>query len=102
MGVLKRRYRLVTFRLSGDEYDVLVKSCLKGESRSVAEFARSAVLQTAHAVLTPADDLSVDLTKLTDVLLNLDAALTDTRHRIRNVLGEAHSEPHSRSERSVN
>jgi hypothetical protein len=41
MPVLKRRSRIVSFRLSDKEYETMMESCLSRGSRSLSEFARS-------------------------------------------------------------
>ncbi len=87
MVVLKRRSRLVTFRVSAEEYETLTRSCLECGARSIAEFARSAVLQTAQVLHAPTGDLSGDLTKLSRGLRDLDLVLVDMRKRIHGILG---------------
>jgi len=42
MPVLKRRSRIVSFRLSQEEYDALKDTCLAEGARSISDFARSA------------------------------------------------------------
>jgi hypothetical protein len=49
MAILKRRTRLVSFRLSEDEYKILEGHCESVGARSISEFARSA-LQRCVAV----------------------------------------------------
>jgi hypothetical protein len=91
MVVLSRRSRLVTFRVSTDEYDTLRKSCLECGARSVAEFSRSAVLQTVEKLHIPGASLSGDLATLSEDLRELDLILADMRKRIRGVLGPSRS-----------
>jgi len=91
MVVLSRRSRLVTFRVSTNEYDNLRKSCLECGARSVAEFSRSAVLQTVKRLHVPDASLSGDLATLSKDLRELDLILADMRKRIRGVLGPAQS-----------
>src|SRR5690349_18493059 len=43
MSILKRRSRMVSFRLSEDEYSDLKHLCLNGAARSVSELARDAL-----------------------------------------------------------
>ena len=38
MVILKRRSRIVTFRVSAEEHDVLMESCVSSGARSIAEF----------------------------------------------------------------
>ena len=87
MLVLKRRSRLVTFRVSAEEHDALMRSCVSSGARSIADFARASVLHTAQKVDSPTATLSGDLSTLTKSLGDLDASLTEIRKRIRGVLG---------------
>lgn len=87
MLVLKRRSRLVTFRVSAEEHDVLMRSCVSSGARSIADFARASVLHTAQRVDSPTATLSGDLSTLTKSLGDLDASLSEIRKRIRGVLG---------------
>ena len=87
MVVLKQRSRLVTFRVSPDEYSSLMKSCVESGARSIADFARAAVMQRARVLEAQAGTLHGDLTTLGNALGELDATLILTRKRIRDVLG---------------
>ena len=42
MPVLKRRSRIVSFRLSDEEYAAMMESCISQGSRSLSDYARSA------------------------------------------------------------
>jgi hypothetical protein len=90
MVVLRRRYRLVTFRVHSEEYELLTKACMDSGARSISEFSRTAVLQkveqTEHA---RPGTLAGDLATLSDRLAELDAALEETRKKIRSVLGSS-------------
>src|SRR5712692_7030163 len=46
MSVLKRRTRMVNFRLSDDEYESLRSFCTTEGVRSISDFARSAVCRS--------------------------------------------------------
>jgi hypothetical protein len=87
MVILKQRSRLVTFRVSPDEYNKLMKSCVDSGARSIADFARDAVLQRTHVLEAQSGTLHGDLTTLGNALGELDATLILTRRRIRDVLG---------------
>ncbi len=87
MLVLKRRSRLVTFRVSAEEHDALMRSCVSSGARSIADFARASVLHTAQRTDSPTATLSGDLSTLTKSLGDLDASLSEIRKRIRGVLG---------------
>jgi hypothetical protein len=45
MGVLKRRTRLISFRVSDDEYRALVEMTNLQNARSISDFSRTAVCQ---------------------------------------------------------
>ena len=87
MLVMKRRSRLVTFRVSAEEHDALMRSCVASGARSIADFARASVLHTAQRMDSPTATLSGDLTTLSKSLGELDASLSEIRKRIRGVLG---------------
>src|SRR5436309_5887294 len=48
MPVLKRRSRIVSFRLSQEEYDALKDTCVAEGARSISDFARSAACRLAR------------------------------------------------------
>jgi hypothetical protein len=63
MSVKNPRIRLVNFRLSEQEYEWIKRSCQESGSRSISEFARTAVLRTirtdtANPHLARLDDLA--------------------------------------------
>ena len=87
MVVLKRRSRLVTFRVSAEEYDALTTSCVECGARSIADFARAAALQKIQMLHLPSGNLGGDLASLSKGLRNLDLVLAETRKRIHGVLG---------------
>ena len=86
---VKQRSRLVTFRVSVEEYEELSKWCRVVGARSISEFARAGVRQSVQALRAPSGTLTGDLGKLVRALSELDAALGDTQKRIRGVLGSA-------------
>lgn len=92
MTVLKRRSRLVTFRVSAEEYEDLARWSMISRSRSISEFARAAVRQNVQSLSVPTGTLSGDLATLCRSLSELDAALCELSGRIRAVLGRAGSE----------
>src|SRR5689334_7880962 len=87
MAILKRRSRLVTFRVSADELEAIQQCCMVSGARSVAEFARVAALQKAHMMNDEPGTLSGDLSRLSKQLRGIDASLAELRLRIRGVLG---------------
>jgi hypothetical protein len=92
MVVLKRRYRLVTFRVHSGEYELMEQACMNSGARSISEFARTAVLQRIQqAENARPGTLSGDLATLSDRLTELDTSLEEMRKRIRSVLGSSSS-----------
>jgi hypothetical protein len=87
MVVLKPRSRLVTFRVSSEEYEDAAKACMRTGARSISEFARIAFLQRTQTLNAPAGGLSGDLMTLSRTLVDLDASLSEVRKRIRGILG---------------
>jgi hypothetical protein len=49
MSVFKRRTKLVSFRVSDEEYEKLQGACVAEGARSISEFARSALQRTVWA-----------------------------------------------------
>ena len=82
-----RRSRLVTFRVSDDEYEDLSRSCIIHGARSLSDFARASVLQNVQASRAPATTLRGDLVSISRKLADLDALLTDVHKNIRRMLG---------------
>ena len=97
MTVLQKRSQLVAFRVSAEEYGTLLKSCVESGARSVADFARAAVLQRAQVIDSQAGTLHGDLTTVARTLAELDTTLDLVRKRIRDVLGPARDLPHEPS-----
>ena len=87
MPVQKRKSRIVTFRISGEEYDALEQACAACGARSVSEFARAALFERVQAVSAPHLNLSGDLRTLGRVLDDVDAALREASRRIQRLLG---------------
>ncbi|SRR5260370_41466008 len=90
MSVLKRRYRLVTFRVHPEEYELLTKACMDSGARSISEFSRAAVLRKVQQTeQARPGTLTGDLATLSDRLAELDSALEEIRKKIRIVLGSS-------------
>jgi hypothetical protein len=53
MGVLKRRTRLISFRLSDEEYQALVEMTNLQNARSISDFSRTALCQALKGNLNP-------------------------------------------------
>ena len=73
MAINQPRTRLVNFRLSAEEYDRLKDACGTNHSRSVSEFARSAVLSKFLPAPPPAfeDSLTAVNSKVNELENNL-------------------------------
>ena len=87
---MRQSSRLVTFRVSVEEYDEMAKWAKVVGARSVSDFARAAVRHNVQTLRVPSGTLTGDLSKLVRALSELDAALGDTQKRIRGVLGSGH------------
>ena len=86
MGVFKSRNRIVTFRLSNEEYDRLQKACQDEEARSVSEFARSAVLRRVGTLPSGPQVPGHDIETLGEKLDELNGVLRGMKAVIRKVL----------------
>lgn len=60
MVVLRRRSRLATLLVSTEEYGALMTVCIDCRARSIAGFARMAVLQKLQSVGIPTGVLNAD------------------------------------------
>jgi len=63
MSVFKRRTRIVSFRLSEEEYEVLKKTCLAHGAHSVSDYARSStcrVIDTNHGSHSPRVEAEIE------------------------------------------
>lgn len=92
MVVLKQRSRLVTFRVSSEEYEDAAKASMRTGARSISEFARIAFVQRSQTLNAPAGGLTGDLMTLSRTLGDLDASLSEVRKRIRGILGGENSD----------
>jgi uncharacterized protein (DUF1778 family) len=82
-----RRTRIITFRLEEEEYDLLRAACLRGDARSLSQFAREAVLNLVRVQESPQHLLTQDLSALNENLSELYQDLNMVRSRIGRVLG---------------
>jgi len=91
MGMLKRRTRLVSFRLSDEEYERVQGACVAEGARSISEFARAALQRTAtnpvkhatfdegHPVETRTQELIETMRELTRQLGQLNSLIRSDR-----------------------
>lgn len=76
MSVLKRRSRIVSFRLLEDEYRALESRCVSEGVRSISDLARSAVCRMIQGGKEPVDQmLEEELGKLKGRMEGLDSEL---------------------------
>jgi len=92
MSVLRKQSRIVTFRVSEEEYEVLTRSCLSSGARSLSDFARAAVVERLQMTGAPKINISSDLTTLGKALNDLDTAMQEASTKIRRLIGPVHSE----------
>ena len=87
MEVVANKKRLVTFRLSEAEYETLRTTCTAGGSRSVSDFARTAVLTKMLTQKESKISLGENLAMLGRQLEELDGALQALSKRIALMMG---------------
>ena len=87
MEALANKKRLVTFRLSEAEYETLRTTCAAGGSRSVSDFARTAVLTKMLTQRESKISLGENLALLSLQLEELDGALQALSQRIALMMG---------------
>ena len=80
MTVLKRRSRMVSFRLSEEEYEGLKHICIAVGARSLSDVARDAVKQMIENGSSPRRDLSAELELLTQRMEALDHEVKRLAH----------------------
>jgi hypothetical protein len=70
----------------------MASCCLDTGARSIAEFARGAVLERVQFARQRPGTLSGDLASLSRALAELDVMLVEARKIIRTVLGNVHTD----------
>ena len=80
MTVLKRRSRMVSFRLSEEEYEGLKHICIAVGARSLSDVARDAVQQMIENGSSPRRDLSAEVELLTQRMEALDHEVKRLAH----------------------
>ena len=81
MSVLKRRSKLVSFRLSDEEYEKLRVACVAEGARSISEFARSALQrsvwnQSQSFDLSTAEPVASGTRELIDTMRELNRQIS--------------------------
>ncbi|MBI3665297.1 MAG: hypothetical protein HY236_03585 [Acidobacteria bacterium] len=85
MAVLKRRTRMVNFRLSEDEYEYLKNMCLNEGARSISDFARAAVCRSLASHSGPqGEGLDAWVRKLNGKVEELDRAVRELAEQVGN------------------
>jgi hypothetical protein len=75
MPVLKRRNRIVVFRLTQDEYEDLKTVCSVRGARNISDFARSELLTSIEQERKPHDELHQKLASLESKLQRMTQLL---------------------------
>lgn len=75
MPVYHPRTRLVNFRLSEEEFEMLKETCARSGARSISDFARAAILATS-AVPVALSTCGNRLERLESLLTRLEASLS--------------------------
>ena len=81
MAILKRRTKLVSFRLSAEEYEKLQGACAAEGARSISDFARAALQRTFWAQnygndSQPAESFNSGAKELIDTMRELNRQLS--------------------------
>jgi hypothetical protein len=74
MPVMKRRSRIVIFRLTDDEYEELKAACVHRGARNVSDFARTALLQN---IATEREDVTRKLSEIESGVHRLEKLITE-------------------------
>src|SRR5258708_7734287 len=82
---MRSRSRLISFRLTEEEHDLIREKCLLLGERSISHFARNTVLRRAQTAAPV--NLGDDLTTISEHLRELNVALHDLSRRIQRALG---------------
>ena len=81
--MIKRRSRIVSFRLAPEEYDSLRNLSVSNGARSVSEFTRSAAFQTAPEGTADTAKLDSMLASLNDLVEALDRRIEPIARLVR-------------------
>lgn len=81
MPVLKRRNRIVVFRLTQDEYEDLKSVCSVRGARNISDFARSELLTSIEQERRPNEELHQKLASLESKLQRMTQILENMVER---------------------
>jgi hypothetical protein len=82
MSFLKRRNRMVIFRVTEDEYENLKTVCSVRGARNLSDFARSELLQSAGRELQPEAAVAGHLSEIEQRLASLQGMLQQMASRL--------------------
>src|SRR5438105_677247 len=82
MADIKRRRRMVNFRLSDDEYRDIQNVCSAAGYRSLSDFARSAVCRFATPTTMPPEEFAVAMSDLDGRIEHLDREVKRLAHLV--------------------
>ena len=89
MDTTRNRSRLMSFRLSNDQYEAVKAACEHSDLRSLSEFTRMAVLQAIKRQRSDSQIWADDLATLGLKLRELDEKLGELRRMVQRLLGTA-------------
>ena len=72
MSFLKRRNRMVIFRVTEDEYETLKAVCSVRGARNLSDFARNELLQSIQRVASPDEAVAGHLSQIDQKLSTLE------------------------------
>ena len=87
MPLLTSRTKLVSFRLSTEEYEALRNYCIARKVRSVSELTRESILLQVYGDRSQRNGITGDIVALGSALEEIDVALKNLSGRISRVLG---------------
>ena len=95
MTLFASRKKLVTFRVTREEYESLRSLCISKGIRSISELTRDAVLQQISSDRVSRKLVSNDLISLISSLEEIDDAIRTLSGRISDILGVHTKSTHS-------
>jgi hypothetical protein len=87
MPVLKRRDRVVVFRLTQDEYEELKTVCTVRGARNISDFARSELLIAIEQERRPDTQIHGRLSDVDQKLSNLESKIQRMAHLLEGMAG---------------
>ena len=87
MTSYNRRQRLMTFRVSEEEYSEIEEMSRVSRSQCISDFARNTLLSRVRAMSGRSGRLAEDLSTLSSQLSDLDSELVVLHSKINRILG---------------